>query len=76
MALALIAGLALGLLIGTLVGFWIGFSFIKKQLPDLPKPEVKVDVHNDINMPQRPIVQERTPLMEQNQGTAEFIDQL
>lgn len=76
MALALIAGLALGLLVGVLAGFWIGFSFIKKQLPELPKPEVKVDVHNDIQVPGRPVVQERTPLQEQNQGTAEFIDQL
>lgn len=69
----LIAGIALGLLLGTGFGFWVGFSFIKKQLPNLPKPEVKVENHNHIEVPQKPIVQDRKPIEQAQDSTAEFI---
>lgn len=72
----LIAGLALGSLLGMAFGFWVGFSFIKKQLPELPKPDVHVHNKNEIHIPQRPTLQERKPLEQQRDGMAEFIEVL
>lgn len=72
----LVAGIALGLLIGGIAGFWTGFIFLKKQLPDLPRPEVKVENHNEIVVPQKPVVEQRTALERQTDSTAEFISGL
>lgn len=72
----LVAGIALGSLFGLCFGFWVGFSFIKKQLPSLPKPEVKVENHNHIEVPKSPLLQDRKPLEQQRDGMAEFIGEL
>lgn len=72
----LVAGIALGLLIGLVVGFWSGFSFLKKQLPNLPKPEVKVENHNHIEVPKSPVLQPKSLSEQQSDSTAEFIQNL
>lgn len=60
-------------------GFWLGFSFLKRQMPDLPLPDVqvKVDNHNHIKLPDRPaVLSNRTPIEQKQDSTAEFIGDL
>lgn len=72
----LVAGIALGLLVGICIGFWVGFSFIKDQLPKLPKPEVKVENINTINVPKSPVISDRKPLEVERDNMAEFVSGL
>lgn len=58
-------------------GFWLGYSFMRRQLPTLPLPDIKVEVVNKIEPPARPaVLQDRKPIETQRDSTAEFIGDL